>query len=57
MEVLWSMPTRNKGRRESMGNIYLQEIEELLDSALNELSPALFEKLKEDVKQLIANYD
>ena len=44
-------------RRDSMRNSYLQEIEELLDSALNELSPALFEKLKEDVKQLIANYD
>ena len=40
-----------------MGNSYLQEIEELLDHALNELSPALFEKLKEDVKELIDSYD
>lgn len=44
-----------------MEHICLQEIEEqleeLLDYALNELSPALFDKLKEDVKELIDSYD
>lgn len=36
---------------------YEHEFEELMDSALNELSPKAFEGLKDDISMILSDYE